>query len=889
VTPAPREGQPARTVTMLFTDIEGSTVLLRRLRSRWGEALSAHRSIVRAAVTSCGGEELGTEGDSFFVVFASAHEAVRAAVTAQRELQGHPWPRDQPLRVRMGVHTGEPEQHGHGYIGEDVHLAARIGATSHGGQIVVSETTRGLVGEMDGSLSTVGFRDLGRHRLKDIDGETHLYDVVVPGLESRFPPLRSLGRRAALPTPRTALVGRDVEVEEVVRLVAEGARLLTLTGPGGCGKTRIALAAAAALDDAYPDGVYFVALDGVEDPDAMAGLVADALDAPAARSTRERLALQLADRRVLLVLDNLEQIDGAEHVVAALLDSGPGVTALATSRRPLLLADEQELPVAPLSLPLSDVDAEVQGSPAVELYVRAVRRVRPSFALTPQNAADVAALVRQLDGLPLAIELAAANARLLGPAAMAARLDLRLGLGVTAGDRPDRHRSLGRTIEWSYDLLGESDQVAFRRLGVFRGPATLDAVAAVVGEPMLLDSVGSLVASSLVQVTADSEPRLRMLETIKRFAVERLAEAGETDDTRRRHLAWCQEEVTRLVNQLRGPLHPVALDGLAAVDADVRSALDWALTPTPEADHPERVRAGVDLVDEMTRYWYRFASSVVARRWQERALGELDALVDVGQSGIDSEATVTLLHGLSISMLQHADTEASIAVAERSRAMAQRLGRQDLEARALVDLGIAHQQLCRAQASIDLYGRAEILARDAGQTRFEALAQANTALAYFDLGRYDEAIERGWRSLESRAGFGDRWAACVDRINLLAALLLGEGPGVAHRWFVEWTPEVMALRDSQLAVNLLEVAAGIAAAAGQPERAARVAGCADARRAALTMRRTPEDHLQLDRFLEPARGALGEAGFEAARRAGSSLSVGESLDLVTSLPLFATG
>ena len=301
--------------------------------------------------------------------------------------------------------------------------------------------------------------------------------------------------------------------------------------------------------------------------------------------------------------------------------------------------------------------------------------MRPSFALTSDNVADVAALVRQLDGLPLAIELAAANARLLGPAALAARLDLRLGLGVTAGDRPDRHRSLGRTIEWSYDLLSEVDQVAFRRLGVFRGPATLDAVAAVVGEPMLLDSVGSLVASSLVQVTADAEPRLQMLETIKRFAVERLEGAGEADATRRRHLAWCQEEVARLAKLLRGPLHPMALDGFGALDADVRSALDWAFTPTADVDHAERVRDGVDLLDDMTLYWYRFASWVVARRWQERALGELDALVDAGPAGIDSEAVVTLLHGLAISMLQHADTEAAIAVTERSLAMAERLGR----------------------------------------------------------------------------------------------------------------------------------------------------------------------------------------------------------------------
>ena len=871
----------ARTVTMLFTDIEGSTVLLRRLGSRWGEALTAQRAIVRAAVRESHGEEMGTEGDSFFVVFTSAHDAVRAAVMAQRALQAHEWPEGAALRVRMGLHTGEPERHGEGYIGEDVHLAARIGATSHGGQIVLSETTRQLVPDLAGDLAGVAFRDLGRHRLKDIHGDTHLYDVLVPGLESRFSPLRSLGRRSALPAPRTALVGRDAEVGEVVGLLSGGARLLTLTGPGGCGKTRIALAAAAVLDDAYPDGVYFVALDGVDDADAMAGVVADALDAPAALSTRERLAQQLADRHLLLVLDNLEQIDGAERVAAALLDAGPDVAVLATSRRPLLLAGEQELPVGTLALPSSDADAG--SSAAVELYVRAARLVRPGFALTPENSADVVSLVRQLDGLPLAIELAAANARLLGPAALAARLDLRLGSGVTASDRPDRHRTLGRTIEWSYDLLAPEDQRAFRRLGVFRGPASLDAVASVVGEPMLLDSVGSLVTSSLVQVTGDTEPRLRMLETIKRFAVERLADAGEIDDTERRHLAWCQNEVTRLADQLRGPLHPVALDGLAAVDADVRSALDWALTPTTEPDHADRIRAGVDLVGEMTRYWYRFGSSVVARRWQERALAELDALVDNGDLGADSEATVTLLHGLSISLLQHAETEASMAVIERALAMTERLHRHDLQARALVDLGIAHEHLCRPQEAIEVFAQGEVLGRASGNERFEALAQANTALAYFDLGEYDEAIRRGWESLKSRTGLGDRWAACVDRINLLAALLLGEGPDVALLRFVEWTPEILALRDSQLAVNLVEVGAGIAASAGEPERAARMAGCADARRVALTMRRTPEDHMQLGRFLEPAVTALGADAFDTARRGGAGLSVAEALELVTSL------
>jgi predicted ATPase/class 3 adenylate cyclase len=868
-----------RTVTMLFTDIEGSTVLLRRLGSRWGEALTAHREIIRAAVGTFRGEEMGTEGDSFFVVFSSAHDAVRAAVTAQRGLQGYGWPDGQALRVRMGLHTGEPQRDGEGYIGEDVHLAARIGATSHGGQVVLSQTTRELVPDLHGDLAGVTCRDLGWHRLKDIQADTHLYDLLVPGLETRFPPLRSLGRRAALPAPRTALVGRKAEVDEVVELLTSGARLLTLTGPGGSGKTRVALAAASALEDAYVDGIYFVALDGVVDADGMAGAVADALDAPAALSTRERLTQQLAERRVLLVLDNLEQIQGAERVVAALLDAGPGVAALATSRRPLLLAGEQELPVGTLSLPSSAAD--VESSAAAELYVRAARLVRPGFAVTAENAEAVVTLVRQLDGLPLALELAAANARLFGPAALASRLDLRLGSGVTASDRPDRHRTLGRTIEWSYDLLNAEDQRAFRRLGVFRGPATLDAIAAVVGDPTLLDSVGSLVTSSLVQVTGDAEPRLRMLETIRRFALEQLGQAGETDDTHRRHLQWCYQEVMRLTAQLRGPKHPMALDGLSALDADARSAAEWALTARDDAD---RVRAGVDLVNEMTRYWYRFGSTVVARRWQERALAALESLPD-GAGETDNEATVVLLHGLAISMLQHADTQMSIVVVERSLRMAERLGRRDLQARALVDLGIGHEQLCRPGEAVELFSRAATLAREAGDERFLRLAEANTALAYFDMRRFGEAIERGWQSLANRSGIGDRWAACVDRINLMGALLMGEGPEVAHRWFVEWTPEVLSLRDSLLTVNLLEVGAGIAAAAGAADGASRVAGCTDARRAALTMRRTPEDEQQLAWFLEPARAALGEARFATAREEGTSLSVADALDIVTALPV----
>ena len=304
-----------------------------------------------------------------------------------------------------------------------------------------------------------------------------------------------------------------------------------------------------------------------------------------------------------------------------------------------------------------------------------------------------------------------------------------------------------------------------------------------------------------------------MLETIKRFAVERLEVPARS---RRPDAATWPGATTRSRVwwfSCGDRCHPVGLDGLAALDADARAAAEWALTA--DGDAVDRVRAGIDLVNEMTRYWYRFGSTVVARRWQERALAALEGLPD-GAGEVDSEATVTLLHGLAISMLQHADTEMSLAVVERSLSMAERLGRRDLQARALVDLGIGHEQICRPAEAVELFGRAAVLAREAGEARFEALAEANTALAFFDMGRYAEAVELGWRSLANRAALGDRWAACVDRINLLGALLMGEGPDVAQRWFVEWTSEVLALRDSLLAVNLLEVGAGIAAAPARP-------------------------------------------------------------------------
>jgi class 3 adenylate cyclase len=348
---------PAGTVTMLFSDIEGSTALVTHLGDRYGDALSAHRALLRAEFATWRGREISTEGDSFFVVFESAGDAVACSLAAQRVLSGYDWPGGDAIRVRMGLHSGHPTPHEDNYIGLDVHRAARIAATAHGGQVVLSAATLSLAEPLPDQASA---RDLGFHRLKDIAEAEHIYQLAAPGLREDFPPLKSLGAQTRLPTPATPLVGRDEDLERLrATLSGPRVRLVTLTGPGGVGKTRLSLAAAAALDHAFPHGVYFVSLAAVLDPDVMWKTLASELDVEGDGSAA--VLEYVRDRRMLLVLDNLEQLTGAGGVVAALLAAAPGVVMLASSRGPLHVQGEREFAVSPLGVPR---DAKVEARPA---------------------------------------------------------------------------------------------------------------------------------------------------------------------------------------------------------------------------------------------------------------------------------------------------------------------------------------------------------------------------------------------------------------------------------------------------------------------------------------------------------------------------------------------
>ncbi len=479
---ASTEGLPTGTVTFLFTDVEGSTELLARVGSdEYAQLIDEHRRLLRAAFADAGGREVDTQGDAFFVAFPSATGAVRAAVRAQRETAATQLP------IRVGIHTGEPSVGPAGYVGLDVPRAARICSAGHGGQVVISQSTRELV--EDELPDGVALRDLGEHRLKDLTRPQRLSQLVIEGLSNEFPALRTLENRPTnLPVQPTALIGREREVAAVVeRLRRKEVRLLTLTGPGGTGKTRLGLQAAAELLEDFPQGVFFVALAPISDPELVLPTIVQTigLRESGAAPLVESLGHFLAEKRLLLLLDNLEHLVEAAPSLGELLAAAPQLKLLVTSRVPVHLAAEHEFHVPPLGLPETSHLPEVsslQQYAAVALFIDRACAVKADFAVTNTNAPAVAEICVRLDGLPLAIELAAARTKLLSPQALLARLEQSLDL-LTGGprDAPARQQTLRATIDWSYQLLGPNEQTLFARLAVFAGGCTLEAAEAVCG------------------------------------------------------------------------------------------------------------------------------------------------------------------------------------------------------------------------------------------------------------------------------------------------------------------------------------------------------------------------------------------------------------------------
>ena len=609
---------PSAELTMLFTDIEGSTRLLNRLGPAYADVLAAHRGILRAAFERAGGRELGTEGDSFFVVFESAAAGLTAAAEGQQELERHAWPDGVRLRVRMGLHTGHPESFEDDLVGLDVHLGARVAATAHGGQVVLSAPTADRV--RDRLPPATSLLDLGTHRLKDIEDPQRLYQLVVPGLPAAFPALRSLGAPGSLPVAPTALVGREAELSALAVLLARsGPRLVTLTGPGGSGKTRLSIAVAQGAATDHRDGVHFVELTAATEHDMAWTAIAEALGHGG--DGEAGLLEHLHERDALLVLDNLEQLPGSgAPVVSRLLAGTRRVRVLATSRRPLRVPGEQEYPVPPLGLPEAGPSAPTVEAAAaagsVRLFVQQARLADPGFGLTDDNVAEVVALCRRLDGLPLAVELAAARVRLLPPRALLDHLDEALGLPLRG--HPERQQTLRATVDWSYRMVGDAERQAFRGLSVFGAAGgTFDAVAAVLDLPSALAPVSGLLDAALVRVDdAPGGARVRMLQTVRSVAHDLAAQGDELDDLRRRHARHYLALAERDGERLRGPDAMAARAAIELEMDNLRAALDWSLGGP---DSESRSAVGIRLCTALGWFWYLTGYDAESRRWLERA------------------------------------------------------------------------------------------------------------------------------------------------------------------------------------------------------------------------------------------------------------------------------
>lgn len=608
---------PTGTVTFVFTDIEGSTRLVKELGDRFPAVLDDHHRLLREIFARHGGTEVSTEGDAFFVAFTSSAEASAAAVAAQRALFTHTWEGGVAIRVRMGIHTGEGLLVGDNYGGIDVHRAARISSVGHGGQIVLSETTRALI--EPGLPDDVRIKDLGEHGLKDLDRREHIYQLCIDGLPSDFPPLRSLEARPNnLPVTLTSFIPRDEEVMEITRLL-DGNRLVTLTGPGGTGKTRLGLEVASRSLVDFRDGVFVALLASVTDPDLVASSIAEALGVREQGTTPISTLLKdsLSSKKLLLLLDNFEQVVSAGPFVTEILAAAPGVKALVTSRAALRVSGEQEYPVPPMTAPDPErvsSPAGLTGYEAVELFVQRAQAVKPDFGLSEANAHTVAEICWRLDGLPLAIELAAARIRVLKPSDMVKRLDRSLSLlAGGARDLPARQRTLRGAIAWSHELLDEPTRGLFGRLGVFMGGWTLEAAEEICnpGDELgvdTFDALEALVENSLVRrfETDEGDTRFRMLETIREFAVEAVEAAGDDVMVRGRHAEFYRSFVVEGSPDLTSSTDTANL--FEVEHGNLRAALGWAIANGDAG-------LALEMGSAMWRFWMLRSHLAEGERW----------------------------------------------------------------------------------------------------------------------------------------------------------------------------------------------------------------------------------------------------------------------------------
>jgi predicted ATPase/class 3 adenylate cyclase len=856
-----RSDLPTGTVSFLFTDVEGSTQLLRALGAdRYAEALHTHRRLLREAAARHGGHEVDTQGDAFFFAFHRAADAARAAADSQVALQANPWRDGHELRVRMGIHTSEATATNEGYVGVGVHLGARICAAGHGGQVVLSQITNDLIKDEGAGLTTFA---LGEHRLKDLGEPQHLFQLAGQTLPGTFPPLRTLESHPTnLPAQASPLVGREREIGEIGDLLRrDGNRLVTLTGPGGTGKTRLALQSAAELLESFPHGVFFVPLAALKDSELVMPAVAQTLGVNEAAG--QSLTGYLAAKELLLVMDNFEHVIDAAADMAELLASAPAVKVLATSREPLHLAAEQVYPVPPLALPdprhLPEV-ATLRGYEAVALFVDRAQAVQPSFELNEGNAAAVAEICLRLEGLPLALELAAARISLLSPDAMLQRLGERLKLlRGGARDLPARQRTLTDAIAWSYDLLDDEERRVFAKLAVFAGGFILEAAETVCEAE--LDTLASLLAKSLIR--RDGE-RFAMLEVVREFAIERLASHADASDVHARHATFFQELAESAF------LERFEREGELSAELELehdnlRAALEWLGANDP--------RRHLRMAGSLGWFWHVHSHLAEGRARLSQALA--------GESGWIRERARALSAAGELAAFQ-ADVDAARPLVEEANATWADLGSVEEVALSLHDLGWGYFFAGKDEEARRCMEESMELLRPLGRPFLFNRSRIGLLQVLVSMRELDTVEQLAPEALRLAEELGDRRSEHFAHHFLADCPLIRGDCDTAEQRYLQALDLAVRLGDrSETAVEIQGLAMA-AAGRSHPQRALRLATAAQAEFDALGIDISGIRFWTelLDRYLGNARADLGpEAAEEAAeqgRRMGFEQAIGEA-------------
>lgn len=891
---------PSGTVTFLFSDIEGSTRLLQRLGPRYETALDDHQRLLRAAWAAHNGVEVDTQGDAFFVAFARATDAVLAAVEATQALAAHPWPDGTSLSVRIGVHTGAPTIAGANYVGIDVHRAARIASAGHGGQVLLSQTTRDLC--EDALPDALVLRDMGEARLKDLQHPEHLYQVIVPDLPGDFPPLKTLDRvHNNLPIQPTPFLGRQEVTQRIAELLErDELRMLTLMGPGGIGKTRIALEVAAQMTERFPDGVYFIALAPLTDPSLVAGAIAQALGLreAAGSSIEERLHDALGRRRTLIVLDNFESVLAAAPVGARLIAACPGVKTLVTSRIALRLRGEHEFVVPPLETPDPSVlapAASASAAPgsrsakravdvdqlsryaAIELFIERAREVKPDFKVTAANAPAIMEICRRLDGLPLAIELAAARLKMLSPQAILTRLSRRLDL-LTGGprDQPERQQTMRATIAWSYDLLQPELRAVFRRTAVFAGGWTLEAAEAVCAPALdAFNGLSALIDHSLIgqREESDGEPRFWQLETIRAFAADELEMSGEVAAAREAHARYYLALAEQTQREARGPDAQLWLERLEREYDNFRSALAWARDT-------RELALGLRLGAALSGFWHSHGHEREGARWLQELLTLAEPQM-AADADADDDLRTAYAWGLGRAgalLVYLGDYERASSLLERSLAAERALGNRERELRTLNMLGVAAQLHSDHTSAARWHEEGLAIARAAGLEDLATIFLNNLG----DLAYYQGDLERAAACYGERLAFsersGDRAGVAVGRQNIGRTLLRQGQIEDAARALRQSLAGAWRLRDPRRIAEGLEGLAALAGVRGEGERAARLLGASAQLRETLGTPQPQPEREDIEAAVAEARAQVDADAWQAAFTDGREQPIEQVID-----------